>query len=138
MRQFIRHPSTVPIQIHELEGQVKAGFNTLNNVSFGGVSILSDEPIAIGTPVSIGIECVDPEFEMTGKAVWCKPKDDLYEVGIEFIASKDKMFLLRMVEQVCHIEHYKNEVLQKESREISSEQAAKEWIEKYADSFPTH
>ena len=47
-----------------------------------------------------------------------------------------KNILLRMVEQICHIEHYRNELLQTEGREISSEVAAKEWIEKYAHTFP--
>lgn len=138
MRQFIRHPSSIPIQLHELKGQTKPGTTTLNNVSFGGVSCLCNELVEVGTTISITIKCIDPDFEMTGRAVWCHPKDDMYEIGVEFIASKDKMFLLRMVEQVCHIEHYKNEVRQNEDRHISSEQAAQEWIEKYAASFPAH
>jgi hypothetical protein len=41
-----------------------------------------------------------------------------------------------MVEQVCHIEHYKNEVKRREGREISGEQAANEWIAKFAGNFP--
>jgi hypothetical protein len=36
-----------------------------------------------------------------------------------------------MVEQICFIEHYKNEVLETEGRALTSEQAAAEWIEKY-------
>ncbi|MEQ8937648.1 MAG: PilZ domain-containing protein, partial [Gammaproteobacteria bacterium] len=55
---------------------------------------------------------------------------------IEFLTSKQKMFLLRMVEQLCHIEHYRNEIARVEGRELSSEQAAQEWISKYAESFP--
>ena len=136
MREFIRHPSTVPIQINEFEGEIKHGNNTLNNISFGGVSCFCNEPVEVGSNVSIRIGCVDPDFEMTGRAVWCRPKDEAYEVGIEFLASKDKIYLLRMVEQLCHIEHYRNEVLRKEGRQMSSEQAAKEWIEKFANSFP--
>jgi hypothetical protein len=41
-----------------------------------------------------------------------------------------------MVEQICHIEHYKREVAEREGRELSGQQAAKEWIAKYAASFP--
>lgn len=82
------------------------------------------------------ITCIDPSFEIDGRVVWSKPVGDMYEVGVEFIVSKEKLFLLKMVEQICHIEHYRNELLQKEGREISSELAAKEWIEKHAAEFP--
>jgi len=44
---------------------------------------------------------------------------------------------VRMIEQICYIEHYRKEVLLNEGRRITSEQAALEWIEKYAQDFPT-
>ena len=136
MREYIRHPASVPVQLEELEGEVKQGINTLNNVSFGGVSCLSSEPIEKGKTVNMRIECVNPDFEITGKVVWCRAKNELFEVGIEFILSKDSVFHLRMVEQICHIEHYRSEVLKKEGRKLTSEVAAQEWIEKYAGNFP--
>ena len=137
MREFIRHPASVPFQLEELDGEVKHGINTLNDVSSGGISCLSSEPIEKGTTVKMKIECVNPDFEIIGKAVWCRMQNGAYEIGIEFIVSKDEIFLLRMVEQICHIEHYRNEVLQKEGRKLNGEDAAGEWIGKYAGSFPT-
>lgn len=139
MREFIRHPSSIPVQLIKQENNIDetfTGTNTLNNVSFGGVSCLCSESVEKGSIVKMTIECVDPAFEIEGRAVWCKPNGDMYEVGVEFIVSKEKLFLLRMIEQICHIEHYRNELLQKEGREISSELAAKEWVAKYADKFP--
>jgi hypothetical protein len=41
-----------------------------------------------------------------------------------------------MVEQVCHIETYRRTVAGTEGRELSAEQAALEWIAKFAASFP--
>lgn len=137
MREFIRHPASVPFQLEQLDGEFKHGLSTLNNVSFGGVSCLSSDPVEKGKSVKLRVECINPDFEVTGKAVWCRIKDDLYEIGIEFILSKDKAFLLRMIEQICHIEHYRNEVLQNEHRKLTSEEAAREWIDKYAGEFPT-
>ncbi len=136
MREFIRHPATVPIQLIELESEVEHKINTLNNVSFGGISCLSSEPVDKGKAIKIKVECVNPDFEITGKAVWCHAKNDMYEIGIEFIVNKDQIFFLRMVEQICHIEHYRNEILQSEGRKLSIEEAAKEWIEKHAENFP--
>lgn len=136
MREFIRHPTSVPFQLDKLDGEINHGISTLNNVSFGGVSCLCSEPIQEGTTVNMRIECINPGFEITGKAVWCRLKNDLYEIGIEFIVSKDQVFHLRMIEQICHIEHYRNEVLKNEGRDIDSEEAACEWIKKYAGNFP--
>jgi hypothetical protein len=41
-----------------------------------------------------------------------------------------------MVEQVAYIESYKKQVREREGRTITGEQAAFEWIARYADSFP--
>ena len=58
-----------------------------------------------------------------------------YEVGVMFMNS-DSDFKVRMVEQVCHIEHYRKEVLETEGRMINGEEAALEWIKKHAKDFP--
>ena len=136
MREFIRHPSSIPVQLIKQDGISSLGLNTLNNVSFGGVSCLCTEAVEKNSSVKMMIQCVDPSFEIDGRAVWCKPRNNMYEIGVEFIVSKDKMFLLRMIEQVCHIEHYRNERAHNEGRELTSEEAAREWIKKHADNFP--
>jgi hypothetical protein len=41
-----------------------------------------------------------------------------------------------MVEQICCIEHYREEILLNEGRELSCEEAATEWISTYAAQFP--
>ena len=56
-------------------------------------------------------------------------------MGVEFL-DRDDSFRARMVEQVCHIEQYKRQVLETEGRVLNGEQAAKEWIRRYAASFP--
>jgi len=58
-----------------------------------------------------------------------------FEIGIQFLDENDS-FRVRMVEQICHIEQYKQEVFDKDGRQLSGEQAAVEWIQKYATDFP--
>ena len=48
----------------------------------------------------------------------------------------EQKFIYSMVEQVCHIEQYKKEVLKNEGQGLSGEEAAVEWITKYAKDFP--
>jgi len=40
------------------------------------------------------------------------------------------------VEQICHIEQYKRDMRDQEGRELTGEQAAYEWIERFAAEFP--
>ena len=70
MREFIRHPSSIPIQLIELDGDIKPGTNTLNNVSFGGVSCICSTPVEQGSSVKMKIECINPDFEIDGRTVW--------------------------------------------------------------------
>ncbi len=45
-------------------------------------------------------------------------------------------FATRMVAQVQHIKHYRQEVLRLEGRVLDDDSAALEWIERYAATFP--
>jgi len=42
-----------------------------------------------------------------------------------------------MIEQICHIRQYRAEVLATEGRQLDGDQAAREWIQKFADDFPS-
>jgi hypothetical protein len=43
---------------------------------------------------------------------------------------------VRMVEQVCHIEECRQQVLVRERRVLIAEQAAHEWVHPFAADFP--
>jgi hypothetical protein len=44
-------------------------------------------------------------------------------------------FLGRMEAQCCQIRRYRREILNKEGRHLSHDEAALEWIERHAESF---
>ena len=73
-------------------------------------------------------------FEAEGRVAWCRAHEDAYRVGIEFVAESEA-FRARLVEQVCHIERY-HQKARAEGRTLSEEEAAIEWISRYAASFP--
>ena len=108
---------------------------TLTNVSLGGLSFVSEQPLQVGQIVRVSIPVLKQDNHLSGKIVWCEQSPNGYEIGIEFEGSKD-VFRLRMIEQICHIEHYRKEVKLAEGRELSSEEAASEWITRYAGDFP--
>lgn len=134
MRSFIRHPSDIPIDF-QLEELVTEGSEFLKNVSRGGLAFHSRIQLEEGIVIRVMIPLTNPVFEALGQVSWCSPENEEFEIGIEFI-EEDDVFRARMVEQICHIEHYKQEILEKDGRKLTGEQAAAEWISKYATSFP--
>ncbi len=139
MRNFIRHPIDIPIKVIKSESEDCLN-HTLQDISIGGLRCLSDKPLAADTEIKIIIDMVDPALEISGRVIWCQAIDEStadasFELGIEYQGEKD-VYSLRMVEQICHIENYRKEVQTREGRNIRSEQAAREWITKFAGEFP--
>ncbi|MEO0444302.1 MAG: hypothetical protein AAFZ92_11295 [Pseudomonadota bacterium] len=56
-------------------------------------------------------------------------------MGVNF-NSDQEAFSARMVEQACYIEQYKKDVFEAEGRVLSSDEAATEWITRFANQFP--
>ncbi len=137
MRQYIRHPSEMPIQyqLNNDRAKNKRRFQKLHDISSGGLSFHTDHKIEPGNILHIEIEVRPPPFSADGVVVWCQKENDGYQVGLQF-ESSDVEFSLRMIEQLCYIEQYRNEIMQKEGRYLSSEKAAAEWISQFAANFP--
>ncbi len=134
MRKFIRHPSDIPIEIHHL-ALVSPREQKLNNISAGGLSLQADHFVEKGTLIDIKIPVSRPPFETKALVVWCKKKGEQFDIGVAFNEEKEA-FRTRMVEQVCHIQHYKKEIAEREGRILDGREAAEEWIAKYAKDFP--
>ena len=134
MRSFIRHPCDIPIEFSEDTASYPQR-ERLDNISHGGLAFSAARPQRRGHILWLRIPDVQPPFEAPARVTWCNPVDEGYEVGVEFVMPDDE-YRARMVEQLCYIEHYKRRVQAREGRELSGEQAAREWIEKYAARFP--
>jgi hypothetical protein len=134
MRLYLRHPTDVPI--HYRLGDVAADCRDhLRNIGRGGLCFKSHAPLSPGAGIHIEILITEPVFQADGVVVWCHASDGAFEVGVRFEGAETD-YSVRMVEQVCQIEHYRQEVLKAEGRELTSEQAALEWIQKSAARFP--
>lgn len=135
MRQFIRHPIEVPVDIGVSGADPPACYHS-HDISLGGLAFRSGQPVAPGQSIEIGIGLVQPPFRARARVAWCRPHPlSGYEMGVTFLDAEDA-FRARMVEQLCHIEDYRLSVLRTEGRELGIDEAAAEWIEKYAAQFP--
>ena len=134
MRQYIRHPSDIPIK-YSIAQIGNGRKNYLRDIGQGGLCFRADAAIERGCLIRIVIPVREPEFEVTGTIVWCRKTNSHFDVGVRF-ADANTEFAVRMVEQICHINHYRKEVLEREGRQLSGEEAAAEWVAKFARDFP--
>ncbi len=134
MRLYIRHPSDVPID-YQLGGRADISRDKLSNYSEGGLCFVAHHRIEPGSEINFAIPITPPQFHASGVVVWCREEEGVFHVGVKF-TEEETAYAVRMVEQLCYIEHYRQSVREHEGRVLSGEEAALEWIEKFAGNFP--
>jgi hypothetical protein len=132
-RSFIRHTVDVPLEVRVLPGAPARAKQALN-VSEGGLAFTATNCLPINSIIELRIPTVDPPFEAQARVAWCRAENGKYLVGVQFL-DKNDAFQSRMVQQVCAIENYRKEQME-QGRVLDSQQAASEWITKFAGRFP--
>lgn len=135
MRKYIRHPTGMPLKF-SLQGDLPPRRERLKDVSNGGLCFGTAVAMEPGYIVRLLISIADQYFEADAHVVWCREDGGGFDIGVRFDSEEDE-FALRMVEQLCYIEQYRRQVAEDEGRHLSSEEAAHEWIERFAADFPT-
>lgn len=133
MRVYRRHPSEFPVELRAPD-EATPRLERLHDLSVGGLCCRSSSSLSPGDRVRIRIRIGLPGFEADGRVAWCRPHEDGYRVGVEFV-SEEEALRARLVEQVLHMERYHRQLLA-EGRKVSREEAALEWVAKYAAQFP--
>ena len=135
IRRHIRHVTGIPIEVSlEYQQCYRAEDDTITNVSLGGLCFIADDRLEINESIQVRFPVLDEETRIDGKVIWCNKKAQGYEVGLEF-NDPAEVERLKMIEQIRQIENFRNEQERREGRKLSSEQAAREWISRYAGDF---
>lgn len=144
-RGYIRHPCSIPIRLQastaaepatEAVAAEGSRIGLGQNVSRGGICCIADRRFRRGQTLKLEIDAVQPAFATEARVIWCEAVGaGRYEVGCSFLRPEDA-YAARMVEQICHIEDYRQRVQAQQGRQISAEEAAREWIALYARGFP--
>lgn len=134
-QNFIHHPNEVPIKIVVRDKQLP--LSCVGQSSSTGVYIHTPTRYDISSCVEVEINVQSPAFFARGCVCSSEPLSEGigYETGIVFDCP-DTAFAVRMIEQICHIEQYRQQVCKEEGRELSIDNAAVEWITQHAASFP--
>ena len=132
MRTFIRHPTSIPIQV--CAGGDESARVRVRNLSAGGLCFITDKPVKVGTRVEFDIPITSPDYHGSGVIVWRREQaPDSYEVGVRF-TSDDEFFRARMVEQVCQIERYCRQQ-QLQGEQPGSQALALQWVDQHASEY---
>lgn len=134
MRRYLRHPADVPLH-YRLGELITDRHDYLLNIGQGGLCFTSQRELPVGSRIHIEIPIAEPVFHAQGVVAWCHHSPEGFETGVRFEGVETE-YSLRMVEQMCQIEHYRRQVRDTEGRELTSEEAALEWIGQYAADFP--
>ena len=131
--EFVSHPRDLPLDITLIEDQPFPQI-TEDRAGFVGITYVTLRPFDNGRSVRITLEEIDPNFCVSGRIAWCTKETDGYHIAIEF-PTKEECYCVRMIEQLSQIEHYRRQA-KIEGRRLNYNEAAAEWIQKFAASFP--
>jgi len=134
-RRFIRHLLVNPLEFQVSDGREYEKTKTVD-VSEGGLMFMSRKEVSSGTIIKIQMPVYDKVFKITAKVVHAK-KDEMtgmYRVGVTFTTYADA-FKVKLIEQIYLIEEYRVLRSLQTGKEISLQEASKEWIKRYSERF---
>ncbi|MEO0444379.1 MAG: PilZ domain-containing protein, partial [Pseudomonadota bacterium] len=83
-RQFIRHPSNIPIEYCFVDRPLVVSDST-NNVSAGGLSFRANQYIEPNSWLQLHIPIHHEYVEIDARVLWCQPgTDNAYDWGVMF------------------------------------------------------
>lgn len=131
---FIKHPSDIPLDFC-IDAPPPYVAAQMLNVHVGGMVFEARTSLPIGAHIHLTVNLKGNDFALTGIITHCiYMNDERCNVGVQF-EKDDEHHAMRMIEQACHIEHYRKQACEY-GRLMSEEEAAKEWIERFAAHFP--
>jgi c-di-GMP-binding flagellar brake protein YcgR len=133
-RRYIRHLLVSPLEFQISEEDKPEKTETVN-VSEGGLMFLSKTDVAAGTVIKLQMPLYDKVFSIKAKVVHTqKDETGLYRVGVEFVSYADA-FKVKLIEQIYLIEEYRVLRSLQMGREMTLQEASREWIKRYSDRF---
>lgn len=130
---FIQHPAAVAVRLCTTSDHDSLGMDLVAH-GRGGVCVPSALGYQPGTPLQVRVSVDGSELSYRGLVLWRRSRRRAFELGLAF-ATADAAFRARMIEQLCHIDAYRQRALAR-GRSLDFEDAAAEWIDRYSGSFP--
>lgn len=138
-RRFIRHPLCFPLTYKVLNNDVSGGkekYSTTINISVGGLLFSARNAAKPGSRIMIRMPFQDKVFNVKALVVHCKRDDEtkLFNIGVSFYRMTDA-FKTKLIEQLYLISEFRDMRAIQLGREVSLEEASREWIKRYSKRF---
>ncbi len=139
-RHFIRHPLALPLAYEVVRPkpgqQPSEGTSETINVSIGGLLFSAKHLVKPGALIAIKMPFEDKIFNIKAKVVRCVEnlETKLYDIAVSFLKLREA-FKVKMIEQIYLISEYRDLLSLQLGREVSLEEASREWIKKYSQRF---
>jgi len=133
--RHIRHVSGIPIAVTlDFNHSYQVEDDSITKVSLGGLCFIASDRLELNESIQVRFPALNQEHSLDGKVVWCNKTVKGYEVGLEF-GDAAEVERLKMIEQICQIESFRQEQEKRVGCKLSGEQAAREWVSRYAGEF---
>ena len=131
---YIKHPTDIPLDYSIESAPTIVSAHTLN-AHHSGMVFQTDASLPVGARINLQVMLNGAKLALHGSITHCMlMPEGHWDVGVTFLEDNEH-YAMRMIEQACHIEHYRKLVAQA-GRELSPDEAAKEWIHQFAACFP--
>jgi c-di-GMP-binding flagellar brake protein YcgR len=134
-RRFIRHLLVNPLEFKISDAEHFEKTETVN-VSEGGLLFLSKKRVEPGTFIQLQMPLYDKVFKIKAKVVHIE-KDEttgMEKIGVAFVNYADA-FKVKLIEQIYLIEEYRVLRSLQLGREMTLQEASREWIKRYSERF---
>ncbi|MDD5422659.1 MAG: PilZ domain-containing protein [Candidatus Omnitrophota bacterium] len=139
-RHYLRHPLNFPLEYKVLEkgspGQLKGVRSSTLNISHAGLMFSAKQPVDIKTVIRIKMPVQSKVFNIKAEVAHCDKDEEtgLYNIGVSFRRFSDA-FKTKLVEQIYLIIEYRDIRSLQLGRDMSLEEASREWIKRYSERF---
>lgn len=139
-RRFIRHPMCFPLTFLVIKGPSQKNTTSkkseTKNISRGGLLFSSKEEVEPEVLIQIKIPFQTKIFKVKAKVIRCDKNSDtgLYDIGVKF-SRPEEAFKVKLIEQMYLISEYRDLQSMQLGRELSMQEASREWIKKYSKRF---
>ena len=135
-RHYYRHPIRVPLQVEEISSEInKIQKAQCEDLSEKGLSFFWNHALSEGSLIHLMIPIEKQVFKVEGRVAYSrKIKMGLFRIGVAFQNARSA-FEAKLAEEILKIKEYRKNISINLGTEISEEDAAKKWIEKFAVHF---
>ena len=139
-RRFIRHPLCFPLSYKIVDKGTSCDgkevrSNTIN-ISMGGLLFTAKRPVEAGSTIIVKMPFENKVFNIRAKVVHCdrNTETNLSNIGVRFYRTNDA-FKVKLIEQIYLISEYRDLKSIQTGKEMSLEEASREWIKRYSERF---